>query len=88
MIYLIAIFIPPLYFFIKGRWVAGIIHSMIYLLALILFFSIIGAVVGFPLYIISAVCAVWDLRKHMMEEHATLMAKKMAEAMRASSSES
>lgn len=82
MIYLTAIFLPPLYFFIKGRWVSGIIHSVLWLIAVALCLSLLGAVVGFPLYFVSSICAVWDLRKRMVEEQATLMANKMAEAMR------
>lgn len=82
MIYLVAVFIPPLYFFIKGRWIAGIIHSILYFFAIVLCISMVGVIVGFPLYLISAVCATWDLRKRLVEEQTTLLAKKMAEAMR------
>ena len=82
MIYLLAIFCPPLYFLVQKKWVSFVFHSILYLVALALFFSIIGIVVAFPLYLISAVCAVWDLRKRMVEEQATLIANKMAEAMR------
>jgi len=82
MIYLVAIFCPPLYFLIQKKWVSFVFHSINYLVALVLCFSILGIVVGFPLYLISAVCAVWDLRKRMAEEQATLIAQKMAEAMR------
>ncbi len=82
MIYLTAIFVPPLYFLIKKRWVACLIHSVLYLVALVYTMTIILAIVGIPLWFISATCAVWDLRKQLMEEQATVMARKMAAVIR------
>jgi hypothetical protein len=82
MIYLIAVFLPPLYFLIKKRWVSFVIHSILCFISLGLVITMVGAIFGIPLWLISAVCAVWDLRKQLMEEQATIMAKKMAEAMK------
>jgi|GEM_PF-6468132 UPF0716 family protein affecting phage T7 exclusion len=79
MLYLVAVFIPQLYFLIKGKWVSFIIHSIIGLIAIILICTMIGAVIGIPLYFVSSVCAVFDLRKQLMNEHATAIAEKMAE---------
>lgn len=82
MIYLVAIFISPLYFIIKGRWGAAILNSIFYGTAVLLLLTFVFAIAApFP-WMIAAIHAVWDLRKQMMEEHATIMAKKMAEAMR------
>jgi hypothetical protein len=81
MIYLIAIFVPPLYFLIKKKWVAGVIHCILCLIALVCTMTIVLAIIGIPLWFVSATCAVWDLRKQLVEEQATVMAQKMAEAM-------
>lgn len=76
-----AVFIPPVYFMMKQRWIAFTIHSIIYLFAIIFTLTVVGAVIGIPLWFISATCAMWDLRKQLMEEQATIMAEKMAEKM-------
>jgi hypothetical protein len=83
MIYLVAVFLPPIYFFIKGRWIAGIFSSLVCLFGLVCIATMFGAVVGVPLWMITSVCAVWDLRKRITDENTTMLAKKMAEAMRA-----
>jgi len=82
MIYLVAIFIPPLYFLIKKKWLA-FIGSMV-----ALFFAVIFAImmillpISFILWGICAVVAVRDLRKRSMRENADILATKMAEKMR------
>ena len=81
MIYLVALFIPQLYFLIKGKWVSFIFHSIIGLIAIILIFSMIGAIIGIPLYFVSSICAIFDLRKQLMNEQATAIAEKMAEKL-------
>jgi hypothetical protein len=81
MIYLVAVFLPQLYFLIKGKWVGFIIHSIIGVVAIFLTITLVGAVVGIPLYFLSSVCAVWDLRKQLQMEQATAIAEKMAERM-------
>ncbi len=76
MTYLIAIFIPPLYFILKKKWLAAAGTMFLFLLSLPLFFLL-------PVFwIISSVCAVWDLRKSMMREHAKMIAEEIAKAKR------
>lgn len=82
MDYLLAIFISPLYFAIKGKWGACILNSIFYGIALICLISIIGIPVAVFFWFVAMIHAVWDLRKQMMTEHATIMATKMAEVMR------
>ncbi len=84
MIYLVAIVLPPLYFFIKGRWIAGVLTTISCLVALVCIASMIGAPIGIPLWFIASICAVWDLRKRLTDENTTMLAKKMAEAMQTS----
>ncbi len=81
MIYLVAMFLPPLYFLIKGKWVGFIIHSIIAFIALCLIITVGGAPIGIPLYFVSSVCAIWDLRKQLQMEQATAIAEKMAEKL-------
>ena len=80
--YLIAIFISPLYFAIKGKWVAFLINSILYGAAVILLITFIGAIAApFP-WLLAAGHAVFDLRTDMIEESAEILATKMAAAMR------
>jgi hypothetical protein len=81
MMYLCAVFIPPLYFAIRGKWVSFAINSIFYGLACLFALSIVGLPIAPFFWIISAAHAGFSLRKEMMEEQATMIAKKMAEQM-------
>jgi hypothetical protein len=85
MIYLLAIFISPVYFIVKKRWGAFLLNSIFYGTALLLLLSIVGALFAFFPWMIAAIHAVWDLRKQLMEEQATIIAQKMAGVMRQTS---
>jgi len=75
MMYLIIIFISPLYFLIRKKWGAFILNSILYLLACAtLLFGI-----GFIFWILAVGHAGWHLRKEGMVEQAELIAKKMVE---------
>jgi hypothetical protein len=74
---LAAIFCPPLYFLIQGRPIAAVIHLVFWLISIVTFFIGIGILIWF----VQVSLAGWDLRKQLMEEQATIMASKMAEAM-------
>lgn len=78
MIYLTAFFVSPLYFLIKKKWLAFIVHSIIYPIAL---FTILIFGVGIFLWILLAVHALWDLRHQRDQELARAMAKEMVSAM-------
>ena|SRR5689334_14015001 len=86
MSYLLAVFLPPLYFLTKKKWVAFIVTSFLLLLSLMFYIMVVLAPVGFILWALSAGFAVWDVRSSMMHEAADMladkMATKMAEAMR------
>lgn len=82
MIYLLAVFLPPVYFMLKSRWVAASVTGAICFVAFILTLSMVGAIVGIPMWFVCSACAIWDLRKQLIEEQASVMAKKMAEAIR------
>lgn len=74
---LAAIICPPLYFFLQGRPLAAGIHLIFWILSILTAIIFIGVFIWF----IQSSMACWDLRKQLMEEQATIMAKKMAEAM-------
>jgi hypothetical protein len=78
MKYLVALFVPPLYFALRKQWGACAFNSMLYLLALATL--IVG--VGVFFWFVAVAHAMWSLRKELMVEHATIMAKKFAEEMR------
>ncbi len=70
---------PPAYFFLRGKIVAGLIHSCIYLVALLTI--IFGVGVGF--WLISFVHAYWDFahlkQEQLIQRQATVIAEKMVE---------
>jgi hypothetical protein len=82
MIYLVAIFIPPLYFLLKKRWLALIGSLVAFFFAVIFAIMMILLPLSFILWGLCSVVAVWDLRKRVMHEHADVLATKMAEKMR------
>ena len=79
--YVLAVVCAPLYFFMRKRWVAGVIHSGIYLFALLTLLFGFGVIIWF----FGVLHAVWDLRTRMEEERiqrqATVMADKMGSRM-------
>jgi hypothetical protein len=81
MMYLCAVFISPLYFILRGRWVSFIINSIFYGIACVLALSIVGLPIAPFFWIVAAAHAGYSLRKEMMVEQATLIAEKMAERM-------
>ena len=81
MIHLCALFIPPLYFLIRGKWISAIINSIFYGLACIFVLSIVGFPIGLFFWVVAVAHAMWSLRKELMVEHATLIAEKMAEQL-------
>lgn len=75
----IAVFCPPLYFFLQGRVLAGVVHSCIYVVALLtLIFGI-----GIFFWAIGFVHAYWDFahrkQEQIIQRHATVIAEKLAE---------
>lgn len=74
---LAAILCPPLYFLLQGRPLAAAIHFVFWVISILTALILIGVLIWF----IQASMACWDLRKQLMEEQATIMAKKMAEVM-------
>jgi hypothetical protein len=81
MIYLVAIFVPPLYFLIKKRWLALIGSMIAFFFAVIFAIMMILLPISFILWGICSVVAVWDLRKRIMHENADVLASKIAEKM-------
>ena len=82
MIYLVAIFIPPLYFLIKKKWLAFVGSMVAFFFAVIFAIMMILLPISLILWAVCSVVAVWDLRKRVMHENADVLATKMAEKMR------
>ena len=82
MIYLVAIFIPPLYFLIKKKWLAFIGSMVAFFFAVIFAIMMILLPISFILWGLCSIVAVWDLRKRLVHENAEILATKMAEKMR------
>lgn len=46
---LIAVLIPPLSFFLRGKIISGIICSILYIISIVLAFTGLGLIIGLPL---------------------------------------
>ena len=79
--YAAAILCPPLYFFMRGRSVAGVLHLINYLVALpmLLVFGF-----GVFMWFVGAAHAAWDLGARVREETIQRQAEVMAEKLTAS----
>jgi uncharacterized membrane protein len=82
MIYLVAVFIPPLYFLVKKKWLALFTSVFLFFIALICAMTGILIFVSVILWALCSVVALWDLRKRVVHENAEILAAKMAEKMR------
>lgn len=82
MMYLVVLFISPLYFLIRGKWVSFIINLIFYVLALGCLVTVVGAFLAPIPWFIAVVHAIMEYRKELVTEAATVMAAKMAEVMR------
>lgn len=75
--YLLATFLSPVYFFLRGRPLAGAVHAVFYVIAL--FTLMFG--VGFFIWFILACHATWDLYHLAQERMADKVAEKVAARM-------
>jgi hypothetical protein len=82
MMYLCAIFASPLYFLIRGKWGGFFINSIFYGLAWLFLLTFVFAIVAPLFWIVAFTHASWSIRKEMAEEHAEMLATKMATKMR------
>lgn len=82
MMYLIVIFISPLYFLIRQKWFGFVINLILYTLAVIGLVTIIFFWAGIIFWALAVGHAGWTIRLEMMEKHADLVATKMAEKMK------
>jgi Mn2+/Fe2+ NRAMP family transporter len=82
MMYLCVLFVPPVYFMARKRWGAFILNAVLYGLGVLFLISIVGAVVAPIFWILAVGHAGWHLRKEQLEEHAEMIASKMAEKLR------
>jgi hypothetical protein len=82
MTYLCVIFIPPLYFARRKQWGACTLNSVLYGTAWLFLVTIIGAAFSPIFWALAVGHAGWHLRREMMEQHAELIARKMAEQFR------
>jgi hypothetical protein len=72
------VFVPPLYFLLRGRWGAFTINAMLCFMALItLFFGI-----GLIFWILAVLHAGWAYRAEFMEQQAERIASKVATRMK------
>jgi hypothetical protein len=81
MIYLCAIFIPPLYFLIKKRWLGFVVSSGLLILSFFLVMTVVLIPLALILWALCSTVAVWNLRKCLVNESAEVFATKIAEKM-------
>jgi 4-hydroxybenzoate polyprenyltransferase len=83
MIYLCLIFIPPLYFLIRQKWLGFILNSILYGIACLCALSMIGIWIAPFFWILAVGHACFTYRKEASAQHADMVATKMAEKMAA-----
>jgi hypothetical protein len=81
MMYLCIIFIPPVYFLTRKKWLGFILNSILYGIACMFVLTFVFAFVGVIFWILSVGHASFTYKREMLEQHAELMATKMAEKM-------
>ena len=79
MMYLIIIFISPVYFLIRKKWGAFVLNAILYILAWITVW-IFG--IGIIFWFLALGHAGWHLRKELMKEHAQMIASEMVAKMK------
>jgi hypothetical protein len=77
--YLIIIFVSPLYFLIRGKIGGLIVNAILYCLAVACLVTIVFAWAGVIFWALAVGHAAWHIRRESMMEHAELIATKMAE---------
>ncbi len=65
----------------RKKWISFVISSGFMLLAPILFMTVVLIPLALVTWWLCAIVAVWDLRKVLMHEHATIIAEKMAQVL-------
>jgi len=88
MMYLVIIFMSPVYFLARSKWGGFILNLILYGLGLLCAITVIGLVIAPLFWLLAVGHAAWHLRKELMEEHATMIATKMAEKMASSTPQS
>ena len=79
--YLTAIFISPLYFLLRKKWLGFILNSIMYGIAVVFMVTVVFAWIGFFFWFLAVGHAGWLLRFELMEKQAELIASKMSEKM-------
>ncbi|HSY42450.1 MAG TPA: hypothetical protein VK811_00975 [Candidatus Acidoferrum sp.] len=81
MMYLCIIFVPPVYFIARQKWLGLALNSLLYGLACLCVLSLIGIWIAPFFWILSVGHASFTYRKELMAVHADLIATKMAEKL-------
>ncbi len=79
MMYLIIIFVSPLYFLIRKKWGAFVLNAILYTLA---WFTIFIFGIGIIFWVLGVGHAGWHLRKELMKEQAQMIASEMVAKMK------
>ena len=77
MMYLVCIFLSPLYFLIRKKWVGFIINSILWVLA---WLTILLFGLGIFFWFVAAVHAIWNLREDLMRQQAQMIAEEIAKS--------
>lgn len=77
-LYILIFFLAPVYYAIRGRWVAFLISGALYTAA---FFTFIIIPLSMFFWFLATAPAMWALRSEMMVAHAKRTGEEMAAAM-------
>jgi 1,4-dihydroxy-2-naphthoate octaprenyltransferase len=79
---LLAILLPPLYFLLNKRAGMALLTGAMFVISIFLAMTVVLLPGSLAMWLVSALLAVWHYRRRDREEHAEMLATKMAEKMR------
>lgn len=82
MTYLCIIFIPPVYFLTRKKWLGFVLNAILYGIACCFVLTIALVFVAVPFWILAIGHAGFSYRKELMAVQADLIATKMAEKLK------
>lgn len=80
MMYLVIIFVSPLYFLIRGKIGGLILNAILYCLAIAFWVTIVFSWLGVIFWILAVGHAVWHHRRDLMMEHTEMIVTRITEA--------
>jgi len=69
MIYVLAMLLPPVYFLVKGRWLAFALTFTVLVASIAFWLMLYLVPLIFLTWFICGLIAIWDIRRHVANDH-------------------